>query len=98
MIGCWCEEALVEKIDRARRSRTRSQFCREAIAEKLRTMGVDVPEHEAGSPDRAGKGGPKRITYAIPRHKVELNETRSTPVVAGKRSSKKGTASKSAAK
>jgi hypothetical protein len=74
MIGCWCDEALVDKIDRARRSRTRSQFCREAIAEKLRTLGFEVPEAETASPDRRGKGGPKRAVYAIPRHKSELNE------------------------
>ena len=74
MIGCWCDEALVEKVDRARRSRTRSQFCREAIAEKLRSMGFDVSEAEAASPDRRGKGGPRRTIYAISRHKAELNE------------------------
>ena len=74
MIGCWCEAALVEKIDRARSHHTRSHFCRQAIAEKLRAMGFEVPEHEAASPDRTGKGGPKRTRYSIPRHKAELNE------------------------
>jgi hypothetical protein len=78
MIGCWCEEGLVEKIDRARRSHTRSQFCREAIAEKLRNMGFEVPIEEASSPNRAGKGGPRRTVYPIARHKAELNETGGT--------------------
>ena len=84
MIGCWCEAAFVEKIDYARRSRTRSQFCREAIAEKLRTLGIEVSEHEAASPDRAGKGGPRRVLYRISRQKSELNESTSAPGAAGK--------------
>jgi hypothetical protein len=75
MIGCWCDEALVEKIDRARRSRTRSQFCREALAETLRSMGIEVSDRETASPDRAGKGGPRKAVYRIPRHKFELNES-----------------------
>ena len=78
MIGCWCEQAFVEKIDRARHSRTRSEFCRAAIAEKLRSMGIDVSEREAAAPDRAGKGGPRRVLYPIQAQSVELNETRST--------------------
>ena len=75
MIGCWCEAAFVEKIDGARGARTRSQFCREAIAEKLRGLGYDVAEYETASPDRAGKGGPRRTVYAVSRYQAELNET-----------------------
>ena len=89
MIGCWCEAAFVGKIDCARRSRTRSQFCREAIAEKLRAMGFDVPEHETASPDRTGKGGPKRTLYPVSRYKAELNETGPASSAAGKRVRKK---------
>ena len=89
MIGCWCEEALVEKIDRARRTRSRSDFCREAIAEKLRTLGFDVSEHEAASPDRAGKGGPKRVLYPISRQAAELNEAGQGSVAGGTRPKKK---------
>jgi hypothetical protein len=89
MIGCWCEAALVEKIDCARGSRTRSQFCREAIAEKLRALGMQVPERETASPDRAGKGGRRRTIYPMPQHKVELNEPGPAAAAAGKRPSKK---------
>jgi hypothetical protein len=96
MIGCWCEESLVEKIDRARRSRTRSHFCREAIAEKLRALGFNVAEEETASPDRAGKGGPKRTVYAIPRHKTELNERGSTG--SGKKRKKKTAGTRSGSK
>src|SRR5664280_3060877 len=80
MIGCWCHKALVDKIDRARRARTRSEFCRGAIAEKLRAMGLDVPESEAASPDRTGKGGPRRMVYPIAWQAVEFNEPGSTSV------------------
>lgn len=79
MIGCWCDEAFVEKIDRARGTHTRSQFCREAIAEKLRTLGIAVPEHEATSPDRVGKGGPRRMIYRVTRHQAALNESSPQP-------------------
>ena len=75
MIGCWCEQALVEKIDRARRTRSRSEFCREALAEKLRSMGVEVAEHEAASPDRAGKGRVKRGLYPLSAETAQLNES-----------------------
>jgi hypothetical protein len=93
MIGCWCDEALVEKIDHARRSRTRSEFCREAIAEKLRALGFEVPEHETASPDRAGKGGPKPTVYPIPRHAAQLNEPGTGTAAAARRRSRKPPAS-----
>jgi hypothetical protein len=60
MVGCWCEESLVAKIDRARGKLSRSQFCREALADALRKLGISVPEMEAMAPDRTGKGGPKQ--------------------------------------
>jgi hypothetical protein len=90
MIGCWCEASLVAKVDRARRSTTRSHFCREAIAEKLRALGIDVAEAETASPDRTGKGGPKKAVYSISRHKAELNERN----VAGRKRKKKGSSGK----
>jgi len=79
MIGCWCDETFVEKIDHARGSRTRSQFCREAIAEKLRTLGISVHEQEANPPDRAGKGGPRHTIYRVSHHPAALNEASPTP-------------------
>jgi hypothetical protein len=74
MIGCWCDQAFVEKIDRARRSRTRSAFCREAIAEKLRYLGFEVPEQEIAPPDRAGKGGRRQPLYTLGQQAAQLNE------------------------
>ena len=89
MIGCWCEQALVEKIDHARASHTRSHFCREAIAEKLRTLGFKVSDQEVSAPDRKGKGGPKRTVYRLSRYRAELNETGGS-ARPGKRPPKKG--------
>ena len=60
MIGCWCEESFVRKIDRARGSISRSQFCRDALTEKLKEEGVIVELHEQYAPDRTGKGGPTK--------------------------------------
>ncbi len=89
MIGCWCEEALVDKIDRARGSHTRSHFCREAIAEKLRALGFKVSDQEIAAPDRKGKGGPRRTVYKLSRYRAELNET-SGSAGSGKKPPKKG--------
>ncbi|HOB32294.1 MAG TPA: hypothetical protein PKH32_05380 [Verrucomicrobiota bacterium] len=82
MIGCWCEEALVAKIDKARGQQTRSQFCREALAEKLRRLGVDVAAEEIASPSSIGKGGP-RVTYRLRRYQASLNEGKARPKKAG---------------
>ena len=60
MIGCWCDESFVEKIDKARGGVNRSQFCRDALTEKLEGMGVKVDMFERYAPDRRGKGGPKK--------------------------------------
>src|SRR6185503_15063036 len=62
MIGSWCDEALVEKID-ASREGSRSQFCRDALIEKLKRMGVEVQGILRIAPDREGKGGPRRVVY-----------------------------------
>jgi hypothetical protein len=60
MIGCWCEESFVKKIDAAKGSLSRSQYCRDALTEKLKEHGVDVELREQYSPDRKGKGGPSK--------------------------------------
>lgn len=53
-LGFKADPALVEMLDQGRGSVSRSQFIREAVAEKL-----DVPLSHASAPDRKGKGGPK---------------------------------------
>jgi hypothetical protein len=89
MIACWCDEAFLEKVDRARQTRTRSQFCREAIAERLRTLGFEVTEAETASPDRAGKRFTKQVLYPMTPHAAELNEPSSESGAAAKALPKK---------
>jgi hypothetical protein len=57
MIGSWCGDQFVSKIDLARGRLSRSQFCRDALLEKLNAMGITVSPNEAAPPDRRGKGG-----------------------------------------
>jgi hypothetical protein len=85
-MGVWCDQAFMEKIDKARGTRARSEFCRQAIAEKLRGLGFDVPESEITPPDRTGKGGPRRIHYPVSTYRAELNE----PSPKGRSGSKRG--------
>lgn len=52
----------IAELDKALRKlkvTNRSQFIRDAIVEKLRLMGVKLPETLAAAPDRFGKGGPR---------------------------------------
>lgn len=60
MISCWCSQDLIERIDRARGGLTRSQFCRDALREKLEQLGYKVEPWMSQAPDRTGKGGPKK--------------------------------------
>ena len=69
LIGCWCDEDFVKEIDEARGSISRSQFARDALLEKLVSMGIHVLPEKAAAPDRAGKGGARRgksIKYPPP--------------------------------
>ena len=55
-VTVWIDEALLVAMHEALprlRSPGRSQFIRDAIAEQLRAMGVEVPEAIALPPDRA---------------------------------------------
>lgn len=62
MIGCWVDPDFMAKIDSARRGTPRSQFFRDAIADKLKSVGIPVEPEEAQAPDRAGKGGRPRLS------------------------------------
>ena len=53
-IGLQADENLAAALDQARKFKDRSLFIREAIAEKLKQMGIDVPE-EWIYPPPAGK-------------------------------------------
>ena len=65
MIGCWCEESFVEKIDKARMGTTRSQYCRDALSELLKSHGYPVSTTEKSPPSRIGKGGPKSSSASV---------------------------------
>ena len=62
MIGIWCGADFVEKIDAARGAISRSQFVRDALKELCGKNGVPVSEKSTLAPDRAGKGGPKKVS------------------------------------
>ena len=66
LIGCWCDKDFVKEIDAARCHMTRSQFARDALLEKLASLGIHVTPDKAAAPDRAGKGGPRRSTIKYP--------------------------------
>jgi len=60
-IGLWVHNGLVARINAVRGETGVSQFLRDAVADKLKAKtGEVVPREIVASPDRAGKGGPKR--------------------------------------
>lgn len=59
-IGFQADAELLREIEAMRGGLSRSHFVREAVAEKLRGMGINVAEQLVNPPDRAGKGGPKK--------------------------------------
>ena len=52
-ISFWLDSQLLRDIDIARGRKDRSQFIREAIAEKLTRMGIRIPESLIYAPARA---------------------------------------------
>ena len=52
-LGCQADEQLIADLERARGRKDRSQFIREAIAEKLQRVGIRVPENLIYPPPRA---------------------------------------------
>jgi hypothetical protein len=65
LLGFYADKDLVEKLDQARGQAGRSQFLREAAVEYMAKHGVKVHESLRHAPDRAGKGGPKKLRYRI---------------------------------
>jgi hypothetical protein len=76
MIGCWCDKAFVAEVDAVRGVLSRSQFCRDALREKLEHLGIAIDAAIAHAPDRSGKGRrPSRRTgYPAPAKPFQLNE------------------------
>jgi hypothetical protein len=69
LIGCWCDEKFVGRIDGARRGMNRSQFARDALVDKLVKLGVKVSDLQTWAPDRTGKGGRPKGSSAKSRSK-----------------------------
>src|SRR5579884_847103 len=69
-ISFWLEKELLSRIDMVRGYQQRSQFIREAIAEKLRRSGISVPHRLVYPPPRAqvvqrvGDGNPNVYLHA----------------------------------
>ena len=51
-VGIWVSNALADRINEARGGMPRSQWMRDAIAEKLKRSGMSVDEAEKSAPDR----------------------------------------------
>jgi hypothetical protein len=60
LLGFYANRELAHLVDRLRKSKSRSQFMREATIEYLERHQVVVPRELKDPPDRAGKGGPSR--------------------------------------
>jgi len=60
LITLYMKETFLRALDRAFPAAgysARSEFIRDAILEKLQSMGILLPASEAAAPSRAGKGG-----------------------------------------
>lgn len=85
-IGCQADESLVVDLDRARGYKDRSQFIREAIAEKLNRMGYQVRQSVVYPPPRAkARTKSNVVQIGVENH----NETTQTARVAEKVAEKK---------
>lgn len=70
-IGCQVDRQLVLDLDRARKWTDRSQYIREAIAEKLNRDGIHVPEELIHPPPR---GTTIMQVHSGSGHNYSLNE------------------------
>jgi hypothetical protein len=55
LISCPMDADLLSEIDGKRGRKSRSQFIREALAEKLKSLGIAVPDSLIYPPDRVSK-------------------------------------------
>ena len=58
LIGCWVDQDFLAQVDNARGELGRSQFLRDALAEKLQAEGIMIMRDKVRAPDRAGKSRP----------------------------------------
>lgn len=76
LITLHVDAALFDAVEQCRGRVSRSQWLRDAILEKLKSQGIELPEEVALAPDRSGKGGPrpKPKVYQMPVAKVAEDE------------------------
>lgn len=76
IVTCPMDAGLLEEIEAARGRKSRSQFIREAVAEKLRGLGMTVPDDIVFPPDRAGG---VRVTVKGVNHGVIVGKWSAAP-------------------
>jgi hypothetical protein len=72
LVGFKCDPGLQLEISKASGGIPVSQFLREAIVEKLHSMGFSIDPTLAKAPSRAGVGGPKPRPKKLKKKKSEL--------------------------
>jgi hypothetical protein len=66
LIGAALDAGMIATMDKLRGGVTRSQYVRQAIAEKMQAEGYKVPQEWIYAPDRTGRGGrPKKSEMNI---------------------------------
>lgn len=65
LVGCHVDDRFLREIDKARGTKSRSDFFREAL---FKYLGPDsgLPQSITAAPDRAGKGGRPRKVIELP--------------------------------
>ena len=75
-IGIQIDVGLAAELDRARGRKDRSQFVREAIAEKLKRMKIRVPESLIYPPPRAKVVSMPMVAEEAPKYRARKKEAK----------------------
>ena len=71
LLNLWMDHKFISELDDAVERigyEGRSQFIRDAIKEKLKSLGIEIPEELSGSPARTTLG----VTYKLQQHEAML--------------------------
>jgi hypothetical protein len=81
LIAAALEQDMLALMDSTRGGRSRSQYLREAIAEKLALQGFKIPAFWINPPDRAGKGtrNKSKATVLLPKKKPSKKKPSKKP-------------------
>ena len=72
-------DELLGAVEQCRKGRPRSQWIRDAILEKLRREGIEIPDEAALPPDRSGKGGRSKKVAEMPAPGLKVAEDHGPP-------------------